>query len=237
MQEYHDGHLAGHFSGPRLYKTLLRKWWWPHMYTDAMNYTNGCPQCAIVEGTGRRQKPLLQPIVTERPFQIVGVDIMELPVTTQGNRYAIVFQDLFTKWPLVFPTPDQKAKRIAQLLVEEIVPTFCVPEAILSDRGANLLSFLMKDVWKLLGIKKLNTTASHPQCNGAVERFNRTLRSILRSKLLRWEHNGTNILVESSGHIVIHPIVLQEKSHPIYSLDLTITPQRNHPYCQPSHLE
>ena len=77
MQEYHDGRLAGHFSGPRLYKTLLQKWWWPHMYMDAMNYANSCPQCAIVEGTGRRQKPLLQPIVhvTERPFQIVGVDI------------------------------------------------------------------------------------------------------------------------------------------------------------------
>ena len=26
MQEYHDGRLAGHFSGPRLYKTLLRSW-------------------------------------------------------------------------------------------------------------------------------------------------------------------------------------------------------------------
>ena len=209
MQEYHDGHLAGHFSGPRLYKTLVRKWWWPHMYTDAMNYTNGCPQCAIVEGTGRRQKPLLQPIVTERPFQIVGVDIMELPVTNQGNRYAIVFQDLFTKWPLVFPAPDQKAKRIAQLLVEEIVPTFGVPEAILSDRGANLLSFLMKDVCKLLGIKKLNTTASHPQCNGDLTEPS---CQCCGSKLLRWEHNGTNILVESSGHIVIHPIVLQEKA-------------------------
>ena len=46
---------------------------------------------------------------------------MELPVTNQGNRCVIVFQDLFTKWPLVFPTPDQKAERIAQLLVEEIV--------------------------------------------------------------------------------------------------------------------
>ena len=38
MQNYHDGHLAGHFSGPRLYKTLVQRWWWPHMYTDAMNY-------------------------------------------------------------------------------------------------------------------------------------------------------------------------------------------------------
>ena len=56
MQEYHDGRLAGHFSGPRLYKTLVWSWWWSQMYTDAMNYANSCPQCAIVEGMGRRQK-------------------------------------------------------------------------------------------------------------------------------------------------------------------------------------
>ena len=198
MQEYHDGRLAGHFSGPRLYKTLVWSWWWPHMYTDAMNYANSCPQCAIVEGTGRRQKPLLQPIVTERPFQIVGVDIMELPITARGNRYVIVFQDLFTKWPLVFLTPDQKAERIARLLVEEIVPTFGVPEAILSDRGTNLLSFVMKDICKLLGIKKLNTTASHPQCNGAVERFNRTLKSMLRKQAAKmggqWDQYLSGVL-------------------------------------------
>ena len=38
---------------------------------------------------------------------------MELQITARGNRYVIVFQDLFTKWPLVFLTPDQKAERIA----------------------------------------------------------------------------------------------------------------------------
>ena len=37
------------------------------------------------EGTVRKQKLLLQPIVTERPFQIIKVDIIELPVTPQGN--------------------------------------------------------------------------------------------------------------------------------------------------------
>ena len=150
------------------------------MYIDAMNYANNCLQCTIVEGTGRKQKPPLQPIITERPFQIVGVDVMELPVTTRGNRYVVVFHDLLTKWPKVFPTPDQKAERIARLLVEEVVPCFGVPEALLSDRGTNLLSFLMKDICKMLGIGKLNTTASHPQCNDAVERFNRTLKSMLR---------------------------------------------------------
>ena len=87
---------------------------------------------------------------------------------------------IMAKWPIVFPIPDQKAIRIVRLLVEEIVPLFGVPEALLSDRGTNLLSHLMLDVCELLGIKKLNTTAYHPQCDGMIERFNRTLKTMLR---------------------------------------------------------
>ena len=32
---------------------------------------------------------------------------------------------------------------------------------------------------QLLGIEKLNTTAHHPDCDGAIERFNQTLKTIL----------------------------------------------------------
>lgn len=73
-----------------------------------------------------------------------------------------------SKYPLVFPVPDQKSVRIARLLVEDVVPFFGVPEALLSDRGSNLLSHLMRDVCEMLGVKKLNTTAYHPQCDGMV---------------------------------------------------------------------
>ena len=119
------------------------------MYRDALNYAQNCPQCVLVQEAGRKQKPLLHPIPTEHPFQIVGVDLMELLMTTRGNKYVVVFQDLFTKWPMAYPTPDQKAVRIARLLVEEIIPFFGVLEALLSDRGTNLLSHLMKDVCEL----------------------------------------------------------------------------------------
>ena len=77
------------------------------------------------------------------------------------------------------PTPDQKTEQIIRLLVEQIVPLFGVPEALLSDRGTNLLSVLMQDVCKLLGIKKLNTTAHHPQCDGMIERLNNSLKAML----------------------------------------------------------
>ena len=79
---------------------------------------------------------------------------MELPITERGNRSVIVFQDFLTKWPLVFPAPDQKAIRIANLVAEEILPLFGVPYAVLSDRGANLLTHVMKNVCENSGIEE-----------------------------------------------------------------------------------
>ena len=67
-----------------------------------------------------------------------------------------------------------------------MVPQFGVPEALLSDRGTNLLSHLMLDLCRILGINKLNTTAHHPQCDGAVERFNRTLKTMVRKHAARF---------------------------------------------------
>jgi len=59
-------------------------------------------------------------------------------------------------------------------------------KAILFDRGTNLLSFLMKDICKILEIEKLNTIDSHPQCNGVVERFNQTLKTMLRKQATKF---------------------------------------------------
>ena len=73
--------------------------------------------------------------------------------------YVLVFQDYLTKWPIVFPMPDQKSIRIIKILAEEVIPWIGVPEALLSDRGTNLLSHLM-DICSLMGIEKLNTTPS-----------------------------------------------------------------------------
>ena len=178
LQEVHSGNYSGHFSGRCLYNSLLPIWWWEGMFTDAEKFSKVCPECAVATGTGQRKKPPLHPIPVQRPFQILGIDVMDLPVTERGNRHVVVIQDLFTKWPLVFPVPDQKASRIAKLIAEEVIPLFGVPESLLSDRGTNLLSHLVVDLCNMLGITKLNTTA--PQCVGAVEIFNRTLKTVLR---------------------------------------------------------
>ena len=84
-----------------------------------------------------------------------------------------------TKWPEVFATADQTLVTIAELLVEHIISKHGVPSELLSDRGTAFLSKLMSDVYKIMGIRKTNTTAYHLQTDCLVERFHRTLTDTL----------------------------------------------------------
>ena len=74
---------------------------------------------------------------------------------------------------------DQTALTIARLLVTKIIPQHGVLSELLSDRGSAFLFSLMFEVYRLMGIKKLNTTAYYPQTDGLVERFNRKLSDML----------------------------------------------------------
>ena len=55
------------------------------MYQDALEFANQCAECAISGRGAQHGRPPLQPIPVQRPFQIWGIDIMELPVTKKGN--------------------------------------------------------------------------------------------------------------------------------------------------------
>ena len=105
------------------------------------------------------------------PFERVGVDVIQFPLSKDGNRYSVVFVDFLIKWPEVFTIPDQSSVTIARLLVENIVSRHGVPTEVLSDRDCAILSSLMKEVETLLGFRKINTSAYHPQTDGLVERF------------------------------------------------------------------
>ena len=58
----------------------------------------------------------------------------------------------------------------------------------MSNHGANL----MLNVCRLLDIEKLNTTTYHPECDGMVERFNRTLKYMLRKRVAQFNNQLNN---------------------------------------------
>ena len=178
LEEAHGGTFSGHLREAKVYGQLQKHYWWPNMRSDVRKFCLSCLPCAT-RHIGRAAKTPLTPIPVAGPFDCVGVDVIQFPSTYDGNQYAVVFMDYLTKWPEVFATPDQTAETIAHLLVENIVCRHGVPAKLLSDRGTNFLSELLQEVYQLLGLKKLNTSAYHPQTDGLVERFNRTLTEML----------------------------------------------------------
>ena len=55
-----------------------------------------------------------------------------------------------------------------------------VPEEVLSDLGTQFTSDCMKEASRLLSIRRLTTSPYHPACNGLAEKFNGTLKRMLR---------------------------------------------------------
>ena len=178
FKQAHGGKFGGHLGDVKVHSELQRHYWWPNMRRDVSRWNRACITCATYS-TGKTIRPPLTPIPVAGPFDRIGVDVLQLPRSEDGNQYAVVFMDYLTKWPEVFATTDQSAATIARLLVEEVISRHGVPGEILSDRGKAFLSGLMKEVEQLLGFHKVNTSAYHPQTDGLVERFNRTLISML----------------------------------------------------------
>ena len=119
-------------------------------------------------------------IKTAYPFEKISWDIMgPLPLTSRGHQYILVVIDLFTKWVEVFPLVNTTAHTLATILMNEIVCCYGVPAYLHSDQCANLRSAVIQEFYKLLGIQTTRTSAYHPERNGQVERFNRTLKAML----------------------------------------------------------
>jgi transposase InsO family protein len=78
-----------------------------------------------------------------------------------------------------YPIPNQEARTVARKITDEFFFRFSPPDQLHSNQGRQFESELMAEVCRLLGIHKTRTTPYHPQSDGLVERYNRTLLSML----------------------------------------------------------
>ena len=125
-------------------------------------------------------------------MQLVAVDLLgPFPASSSGNRYLLVAMDYFTKWGEAYPVPNMEASTVATAPVNEMFLRFSPPERLHSDQGKQFESQLIKEVCRLLQVDKSRTTPYHPQCDGLVERYNRTLLDMLatssKSNPIDWE--------------------------------------------------
>ena len=78
--------------------------------------------------------------------------------------------------------------------MRELFCRYGCPRVIHSDQGRNFESRLFKEVCRHMDIEKTRTTGYHPQCNGQVERFNKTVCAMLAMFVAEKQRDWDSIL-------------------------------------------
>ena len=108
------------------------------------------------------------------------MDLLGMSVTTaKGNRYVLVMVDCFSRWTEACPLPDKTALAVTDAFFHHIVCHFGMPMVTHSDQGRSLRTKSCRRCVLCVVHTKIRTTPYHPESDGLVERFNRTLLMML----------------------------------------------------------
>ena len=176
----HDVPLAGHLGRDKTTQRILQRFYWPGIYADVESHCACCKECQKTARPMNQRVPLISIPVVGEPFSLLAMDIVgPLERTKKGNQYILVLVDYATRYPEAVPLRSIDAETIADELLR-IFTRVGIPKRLLTDQGSNFTSLLMKQVSALLKITQLQTSPYHPQTDGLVERFNGTLKAMLR---------------------------------------------------------
>ena len=180
LTELHSCITAGHLGVNKTLFKVRKRFYWPNMNHDVKMWILRCDKCARRKTSPKVKRAPLKQHLVGAPMERVAIDIMgPLPISRSGNRYIMVIVDYFTKWVEAYAIPNQEAFTVAEKFVNEFVTRFGVPRQLHTDQGSNFESYLFQEMTQLLGIDKTRTTPFHPSSDGLVERFNRTIESML----------------------------------------------------------
>ena len=179
----HDMPAAGHLGIAKTKARLQRHFYWPGISSDVKDF---CRTCDVCQRLGKGNSPSVAPLhslpVVSEPFCQIAIDIIgPLPsCKDSGNRFILTVLDLCTHYPEAIPLTRHTAQDVAKAL-GTVFTRFGFPQEILSDQGSDFMSELMQAFLSEFKISQIRTSPYHPQTNGACERFNGTLKSMIKS--------------------------------------------------------
>ena len=182
MSLAHESIVGGHLAAKKTIDRITTSFHWPGITSDVTRYCRSCEICQKTVPKGKVTKvPLGEMPIMDVPFHRVAVDLIGpiTPVSDNGNRYILTIVDFATKYPEAVALPRIETERVAEALLD-VFSRVGFPTEILSDKGNQFTSDLMKEVCRLISLKQLFTTPYNPKCNGLREKMNRVLKSMLK---------------------------------------------------------
>lgn len=129
-----------------------------------------------------KKEKIVKPIIIKNPHKYVQIDLIDMSELARNNQnYNWIYTcvDLFSKYAWAFPmkqkTPEQVTEQMKKVL--EDMPEKRVT-VVQSDRGSEFLG-VFDEYLAEQKIKHLTSRAYTPQSQGAIESFNKTIKTML----------------------------------------------------------
>lgn len=181
-------HNLSHAGIKATRKLITTKYFWPRMNSNCTLWVKSCINCQTSKVNRHTKTPLGDFEVPRGRFEHIHIDIVGPLPPSHGYSYILTVVERFTRWPEAYPLVDITAETVAKTLFRNYVCRFGVPVDITTDQGVQFESILFSEFSKFLGFHRIRTTSYHPQSNGMVERFHRTLKTTLlaRANAANW---------------------------------------------------
>lgn len=156
---------------------------WHRMRSDINRWCRECLVCQSSKIQQHTKAPVLKMSIPRSPFSHVHVDLVGPLPPSHGFSYLLTIIDRHSRWSEALPLKSISAQDCAQEFLQGWVARYGLPLDITSDRGRQFTSSIWSALADKLGAKLHRTTSYHPQSNGMIERWHRSLKTALRARL------------------------------------------------------
>ena len=171
----HEGHLGMVKTKQR----LRSKVWWPQMSADVEEFIRSCHGCQVV-APAQPPTPVEMTSIPKASWLVLGCDLCG-PFPT--GESLLVCVDYYSR----FPEVDVIHKTTSAVITKKLRKMICrygVPHMIITDNGPQFQKYTdFKKLMKEFGIRHRKVAPYHPEANGEVERFNRSLKKCIQTAI------------------------------------------------------
>ena len=162
---------------------ILEYYVWPKINQDVKAFVGRCSVCQQTKHSTRPAAGGLHPLpIPSGPWEDVTVDLVTGLPEDKGFTGVCTVVDRLSKEVVLFPiSAKADVKEIAEGYRNQVWKRHGLPKTILSDRGPQFASVVMKELCGELGIRPLLSSANHPQTDGQSERTQQTWERYLRA--------------------------------------------------------